>query len=203
MKYISLILTSTSLFIFIFACTHSEQKDKLIRSCNCPLKDYFPDVNISDSSYTYKDNSLFDWNVGGKVSNKISAMIDAEISANLSSGKADYQVSTKKVIQRIKNDNPGLLEKANYYQLNKLFFCAFYTILCDDDNLSSSELRVQSHKKLEEFRKEVAQIEIDETRDTSDQPPIQLKQEPISRSVPGKTSPSGVKIIIDSIEVIK
>ncbi|MEZ5043304.1 MAG: hypothetical protein R2828_25635 [Saprospiraceae bacterium] len=138
MKSLSILII---LFIgFLFGCQSSNKNeivDQEKRQCDCPVENLPEEKIYSDSTVTkVLEDDLFDWSIGGKINSKIRKVIDAEVQANLSSSEDSYAISTKKVLERISNDSPQLINKAYSFKLSRVFYCAYYSRL-DVANVNS------------------------------------------------------------------
>ncbi|MFK7982015.1 MAG: hypothetical protein AB8G86_18695 [Saprospiraceae bacterium] len=147
------------LTILFISCKPSQEKNTIKeneRICDCPMKNLLDEKISVDSTVTrtLKDD-LYDWNIGGKISGEIKKILDTEINASINSPIAkNYTVSTKKVVEKVSNNFPQLIDKAYEFKLGRIFYCTYYSILCQDTVISDIELRARSLEKLEEFRKE-------------------------------------------------
>jgi len=143
--FISLIL------LFFYSCREQENvKGINTRKCNCPIEDFF-DTKIQEDSITKKQDDLIDWSMNGKVSNRFKNLISAELEAHgeIKEGISDGFVS--KIVSRINNEYPQLMNETYAYKMKRTFFCAYYTIHCQDTSISNEILRELSASKLEEF----------------------------------------------------
>ncbi len=120
------------------------------------MEDLIDEKISTDSTTSSKlENDLYDWNIGGKINGELKKIIDAEINASINSPiKKNYTISTKKVVEKVNNDYPQLIDKAYEFKLGRIFYCTYYSILCKDTLVSDSELRKRSLEKLDEFKRE-------------------------------------------------
>lgn len=131
----------TILIIVISSCTD--------RDCRCPIEDFVSEQTISDEK---NSSNEIDWSITGEVGTTIKKIVDVEIDGGFSNKK--YDVSTSKIISQIKNEFPQFSSQTYEFKIGRLFFCAYYSNLCNDSSIDEEELRRRSNQKLEEFKSE-------------------------------------------------
>ena len=200
MKYVFKLV----LFALLFhSCSNGSKaiENIEIRNCDCPVAELVDQKIDVDSSIVYNEDDLLDWRVGGKISGKIKKILDAELDADLSYNGDSYQLSTRKVVEKINNTYPQLGDQTYALKLGRLFFCSYYSILCRDSSITDKELREKSLMKLEEFKEEFISLELIGSNETIAQSSNLDREAGRSSTGGGRSGKTEVKINDTSIIV--
>lgn len=137
---------------------NTNSKSLSTRNCDCPLEETVDQKITRDSSFSKtSEDDLFDWSIDGKISTKIKKYLDLELKAKGES-ISDYDISTKNIVTKLDSNYPDLTNEIYYYKTGRLFYCAYFNLVCQDTSISNNELTKLSVQKLDDFHNDIKKL---------------------------------------------
>ena len=144
----------------LVGCSPKKEKIQasLGRDCSCPMPELPESSRTKSKDSTNLETDFYDWSIDGKIAGVIKKIIDAEISTSNRSKKSKYEISTKEVVNEIRNDFPELIDKNFEFKLKRVTFCTYHDLICKDESLPDSVYRALMIEKLSEFKEEINEL---------------------------------------------